>query len=92
MKKNNNSILRSHLIEKRKSSTTLFSRAGHFVASINQWTQSATLKANHAAKQTGISVYIKEDNAIYEVNDSGEKNFIKSLEKLRKVPTRFKLK
>lgn len=54
---------------------------------------SATMQANQEARKTNIPVYVKENGQIFAVDSSGNKVFIKNLEKpSEKFPERFKLK
>lgn len=41
----------------------------------------ATMKANQEARKTNIPVYIKENGKIFAVDASGNKRFIKNIEK-----------
>ena len=54
---------------------------------------SATLQANKEAQQTKVPVYVEENGVLYAINASGEKRFIKNIEKsAKKLPETFKLK
>ncbi len=54
---------------------------------------SATMKANQEAKKTKIPVYIKENSKIFAVDASGNKRFIKRIEKpTQNFSGQFKLK
>jgi hypothetical protein len=52
----------------------------------------ATFKANEAAKKTNITMFIEENNALYEIKADGSKHFVKNIEKpTKKLPQTFKL-
>lgn len=53
----------------------------------------ATLKANEEAKKTNIPFYVEEDGKLVEVHSTGQKRFIKNIEKsAMALPQQFKLK
>lgn len=54
---------------------------------------SATMKANEAAQQTNIPVYVEEKGKLYAIDNNGQKRFIKNIKKSRHtLPQTFKLK
>lgn len=54
---------------------------------------SATVRANNEAQKTNVSVYVEEDGNLYEISPSGNKKYIKKIEKPSvKLPQQFKLK
>ncbi len=54
---------------------------------------SATLRANSAAHQTKIPVYVEEEGKLYAISANGKKKFIKNISKPTEIyPTEFTLK
>lgn len=54
---------------------------------------SATAKAGEEAKKTNLPVYVEEEGALYIIEPSGERQFIRKIKKPTSTfPERFKLK